>query len=268
MRFYGANPAEHARPQRRFRPQGPAQGGTFAYNYNTPEGISAPEFIREGAMGAKKSTPEGAVLLAESGPLQGERWMVRGRLLIGRAPDCTIVIPDRQVSRHHAAVWLDDQGAWLEDLGSKNGTFLNGERVLVPTPLHDGDEIQIALAQKLIFLSSEATLPLEEAPSAPPGRLRLDAAARRVWIAGQEVLPPLSVAQFRLLEVLYHRAGEVVPREDIIRAVWGEEAVGVSAQALDALVRRLRDRLAEFDPGHQYIVSVRGHGLRLDNPPR
>ena len=44
---------------------------------------------------------------------------------------------------------------------------------------------------------------------------------------------------------------------------WG---MGVSEQAIDALVRRLRDRLAEVDEGHQYIVTVRGHGFRLDNP--
>lgn len=210
----------------------------------------------------------GAVLLGEGGPLDGQRWVIRQRLLIGRAPDCTIVIPDRQVSRHHAELRLTPQGVLLEDLGSKNGTYLNGERVVAPTLLQDGDEVQIALAQKFLFLSAEATLPLEEAPSAPPGRLRLDKAAHRVWIAGREVLPPLSIAQFRLLEALYDRAGQVVPREDLIRAVWGEEALGVTSQALDALVRRLRDRLAEVDPTHAYIVTVRGHGLRLDNPPR
>ena len=39
-------------------------------------------------------------------------------------------------------------------------------------------------------------------------------------------------------------------------------------QALDALVRRLRERLASVDPQHTYLITVRGHGLRLDNPPR
>ncbi len=39
---------------------------------------------------------------------------------------------------------------------------------------------------------------------------------------------------------------------------------GVSEQAIDALVRRLRDRIAELDPKHQYIITVRGHGFRLD----
>jgi DNA-binding winged helix-turn-helix (wHTH) protein len=45
------------------------------------------------------------------------------------------------------------------------------------------------------------------------------------------------------------------------------EAVGVSDQALDALLRRLRDRIAAIDPAGSYIVTVRGHGIRLNNPP-
>jgi DNA-binding response OmpR family regulator len=49
--------------------------------------------------------------------------------------------------------------------------------------------------------------------------------------------------------------------------VWGEkQAYEVSEQALDALVRRLRERIASIDPTHTYIVTIRGHGLRLDNP--
>ena len=53
----------------------------------------------------------------------------------------------------------------------------------------------------------------------------------------------------------------------MIEAVWPEAiGEGVSEQAIDALVRRLRDRLAEVDPEAQFIVTVRGHGFRLDNP--
>ena len=210
---------------------------------------------------------QGAILLAEGGPLDGQRWALQGVLVLGRAPTCDIVIPDRQVSRRHARILETPEGYLLEDLSSKNGTYLNGQRVIQPQALRDGDEVQIALAQKFLFVSSDATLPLEEVPPTF-GRLRLDKAARRVWIGSREVLPPLSVAQFRLLEALYDRQGEVVPREELIAAIWGADAIEVSAQALDALVRRLRDRLAEIDPTHAYIVSVRGHGLRLDNPPQ
>ena len=56
---------------------------------------------------------------------------------------------------------------------------------------------------------------------------------------------------------------------DLISIIWGDEkAVGVSEQALDALVRRLRDRLSQYDQDHEYLVTVRGHGIRLDNETR
>ncbi|NJN43972.1 MAG: winged helix-turn-helix domain-containing protein, partial [Anaerolineae bacterium] len=59
----------------------------------------------------------------------------------------------------------------------------------------------------------------------------------------------------------------VVTRKNLAIGVWGEkEAPDVSDQALDALIRRLRDRLTEFAPNHTLIVTVRGHGLKLDNP--
>jgi len=80
-------------------------------------------------------------------------------------------------------------------------------------------------------------------------------------------LPPLSVPQFKLLKGLYDQNGQVVSRTEMIDLVWGEdESAGVSEQALDALVRRLRDRLALLDPEQAYLVTVRGYGLRLDNP--
>ena len=159
----------------------------------------------------------------------------------------------------------------LEDLGSKNGTFCNGVRLEEPTLLSDGDLVQIALVQHFVYLSSDATMPLESAslPEAPPakGRLSLDPRSRRVWVNQTEVVPPLSVPQFRLLQALYEQRGEVIERQELIDLVWGEdESVGVSEQAFDALVRRLRDRLASIDPSHVFIATVRGHGLRLDNP--
>ena len=100
-----------------------------------------------------------------------------------------------------------------------------------------------------------------------PRLLRLEQRSRRVWIRDEEVLPPLSVSQFKMLELLYERQDQVVLRQELIATVWDEDqAVAVSEQALDALIRRLRDRLATVDPTHAYIVTVRGHGLRLDNP--
>jgi hypothetical protein len=215
-----------------------------------------------------ENNQEYPLLIAQAGPLEGQRWKINGPLTLGREKDCQIIIPLRQVSRHHCRVSPSPNGAMIEDLGSKNGTYLNGSLVQEPAILTDGDEIQISLAQHFTFLSSDATMPLESLPlEMQKRRLRVDAGARRVWVLDQEIDPPLSASQFNLLGALYTQTGAVIPRTEIIAAVWSSAAEGVTEQALDALVRRLRDRLGELDPNWEYIVTVRGHGLRLDNPP-
>jgi DNA-binding winged helix-turn-helix (wHTH) protein len=211
------------------------------------------------------------LLVAQEGLLKGQRWALRGKLIIGRDATCDIVVADRQVSRRHARITPTPDGILLEDLGSKNGTNHNGEVLNDPVILGDGDSIQIALAQTFLYLSSDATLPLDgDAISfAPenPGRLIVDKRSHRVWISDREIIPPLSMSQFKMLELLYENQGKVVSRQQLIEVVWGsEEAIQVTEQALDAMVRRLRERLAEFDATHEYIITVRGHGLRLDNP--
>jgi pSer/pThr/pTyr-binding forkhead associated (FHA) protein len=205
------------------------------------------------------------MLIAYEGNSEGKRWVIdRDTFTIGRASDCDIVLSDRQVSRHHAQVKQDEDGYLLCDLGSKNGTYVNGEELREPYRLKDGDEIQIALYVKLGFVGADATLPLEL--TGPNKGLRIDRPAKRVFIGGQEVTPPLSPAQYRLLSLLLDHEGEVVSRESIVEAVWQEEeAMGVTEQAIDALVYRLRDRIEAIDPDHDYIVTVRGHGFRLDN---
>ncbi len=206
------------------------------------------------------------ILVAQDGPLKGERWPLSHTLMVGRDPTCDISIQDRQVSRFHARVTPSPEGVMVEDLGSKNGTIHNGAEVAGPVILQDGDLLGIALAQQFLFLTSDATMPLVEG-AIRNGRLMMDQKSRRVWVNQQQVNPPLSAQQFKLLWMLYENNGQVIGRADLVSHVWGEEQmVGVSDQALDALIRRLRDRLAALDPTHQYIDTVRGHGVRLDNP--
>jgi hypothetical protein len=210
------------------------------------------------------------VLIAQTGLLNGQRWLIDRPMTLGRDSTCDVVIADRQVSRFHARISQMEENVLLEDLGSKNGTFWNSKPVEEPVVLEDGDLVQVALVQQFVFLSSDATVPLGEVsfPSHDrSGRLYLDSRSRRVWIGQKEITPPLSMPQYRLLKMLYEQPGQVVPRNDLINSVWSEEeSQGVSEQALDALVRRLRDRLATLDPVHTYLVTIRGHGLRLDNP--
>jgi len=210
------------------------------------------------------------VLIGQSGILNGQCWTLEGTILIGRDPECNVVISDRQVSRFHARVTISQDEVVLEDLGSKNGTSLNGAMINEPVFLEDGDMFQVAMIQQFVFLSSDSTLPMDQRGSfstLKKGKLRLDPRSRRVWVGEAELIPPLSVPQFNLLNLLYNQSGEVVSRQDLIMTVWGEEeALSVSDQAMDALIRRLRYRIIEKDPKHAYIITIRGHGVRLDNP--
>ena len=210
---------------------------------------------------------ESPLLIAQNGPLKGQRWSISKSLLIGREATCEVVVSDRMVSRFHARIAPMTEGVVLEDLGSKNGTHCNGNPVTGQIKLQDGDIVQIALAQQFLFLTSDATVPLSEA-NEHPGRLRLEVRSRRVWIDEKLIDPPLSALQFHVLRVLYENGGQLLSRQQLVAEVWGdEEAIGVSDQALDVLLRRLRDRIATIDPAHPYIVTMRGHGVRLENPP-
>lgn len=213
-------------------------------------------------------------LVAQAGPLNGMRWTLKGDIIIGRDDSCQVIIQNRQVSRYHARFINLTHAIQLEDMGSKNGTHVNGQEITEPVILQDGDVIQIAFAQQFLYLSSDSTIPLDipstltNEANAIPRLLRVDKRSRRVWIGSDELLPPLSVSQYQLLELLSDNPGRVVTRAELIQAVWGkDDVVGISEQALDALIRRLRDRLATINSSHQFLITVRGHGLRLDNPP-
>jgi DNA-binding winged helix-turn-helix (wHTH) protein len=66
-----------------------------------------------------------------------------GENIIGRDPEAVIVIDSPDVSRHHARLLVSDDSVTLEDLESKNGTFVAGDRLTMPKIVRDGDEITI-----------------------------------------------------------------------------------------------------------------------------
>ncbi len=104
-----------------------------------------------------------ASLVTIKGPNLGQRFTLAGdNLLIGRQEDAAIVLESLAVSRHHARIFCNQGKYLVEDLDSSNGTFINGQRISGPTPLAEGDTLQIGP----YILNLRADLPgLQEPPT-------------------------------------------------------------------------------------------------------
>lgn len=186
--------------------------------------------------------------------------------LIGRDDNADLLLETQAISRMHACIHRS-AGVWkLEDLNSRNGTFLNGKAIGTQAQrLHDGD---------MIVLGGEVTLrfhdPRETIENVPIGSLDgvwINPKSRNVWVDAHFVNPPLSANQYTLLERLSQTPGEVVGQAEIIAAVWPDaDPNGVSKEAIDSLIKRLRARLHKASPDREYIEVLRGHGVRLICP--
>src|SRR5512143_2403388 len=96
-------------------------------------------------------------------PGEPERQMeLRGGATIGRAFDNAICIDDASVSRYHAIIEERDRRFWLSDLGSRNGTTVNGERLDSERKLQNGDLISIGDAGAIEFHSDDSQQQAQE----------------------------------------------------------------------------------------------------------
>jgi serine phosphatase RsbU (regulator of sigma subunit) len=139
-----------------------------------------------------------------SGAGPSEVFALRGdRVVLGRAHDCDLILPDVLLSRRHAEIFRGPVGFTLRDLGSLNGTRLNGLRVQREEPLRDGDEIGMS---DWVLVFHEAEAPSDPALASAGARLRdvTDLATRSDLEAGA------LAEQSRILGVLTRAAAAVV----------------------------------------------------------
>jgi pSer/pThr/pTyr-binding forkhead associated (FHA) protein len=98
--------------------------------------------------------PGQGLLMVKRGPNAGSTFMLeREATSVGRNPESDVFLDDVTVSRRHAEFRRHDGGFYVHDVGSLNGTYVNGERVDV-TKLASGDEVQIGKF-KLVFFQGE-----------------------------------------------------------------------------------------------------------------
>ena len=107
-----------------------------------------------------------ALLVVERGPVSSLRFALpQDQVTIGRSAGNELVLADPEVSRRHARVVRRADGYAVEDIGSTNGTFVNGQRISHLTLLQDGDTIDLGDTVRLRFVSSPVAPP---APVEPP----------------------------------------------------------------------------------------------------
>lgn len=103
---------------------------------------------------------------ATTGEFAGQSITIDQDMLVGRHQDANIVLQSAEISRRHAAFLLKEQGLFLQDLNSSNGTFVNGERIAAETRLQSGDVL--AFASLEFAVADEATDVAEAQPVQEP----------------------------------------------------------------------------------------------------
>jgi predicted component of type VI protein secretion system len=141
------------------------------------------------------------ILKVMDGALQGQSFKVTSDgLMVGRGEHCAVRLPEPGVSREHARVFLHNAGVWVQDMGSRNGVFVKGNRIMRPKQVSPGTEFTvgdhrftIAMAEgvaadhapepavrsnagKAEFSFSEPTVSMS-APAAPRSRMPIAVAA-------------------------------------------------------------------------------------------
>ncbi|MGV8040656.1 MAG: FHA domain-containing protein [Thermoanaerobaculaceae bacterium] len=134
-----------------------------------PQAPQPPPLELPGPVGPAEPRPPVAVCLVfHSGPTPFEEVALTGRVVIGREADCDLRLDDPGVSRHHAAVEPTAGGARVTDLGSSNGTFVDGRRIESPSDLVAGDEIVVGHTHLTLGRLQETPPATAELAAAPP----------------------------------------------------------------------------------------------------
>jgi hypothetical protein len=195
-------------------------------------------------------------LVIESGPHKGDEYIIRKSLTtIGRNETCDLIVDDPLVSRRHCQIVWDGVYCTVEDLGSTNGTFVNGKQLGSAYSLRPGDNVQVADVI-FHFADPQATLVGHKWP-----KLKIDRPTKRVLVNDARI--ELSSKEYALLIYLDDHSDRVCSKEELAKAVWPEYKGALFDYQVESLVRRLRQKLEPGEEESHFVVTIRGRGYRL-----
>lgn len=215
-------------------------------------------------------------------------------VVIGRASTSHMRLDDLSVSRHHAKISFTAAGVIIIDLGSRNGTRVQGQLIECPHAIHVGDVVQIGAFLLTLGFASSGVRPRVSEPHLddvadrlarapvhfllPPSVDKLSTELVRTNFTkrfsgytqlADEALElrtndpvaivfgrriPLTVLEERMLRALYRRRGMIVTRKRLIYEMWGSEPPSAPDRSLDDYIRRLRVKLGGC--AHQQPVNL------------
>jgi pSer/pThr/pTyr-binding forkhead associated (FHA) protein len=190
-----------------------------------------------------------------SDPSKKQHLLEQSITRIGRGLENEIVVVSKRVSREHAHIRREGRHTFLDDTGSTNGTFLNGERVLGSAQLRDGDQVSIG---NVTFIFHDPDTTTRETPF-PELEVNLGAGEVRL----DRSLIQLSPKEFSLLVYLYENRGKVCSKDEIGRTVWAEYQSGIYDYQIENLIRRLRTKIENDPNAPVLLVTIRGMGYKL-----
>lgn len=113
-----------------------------------------------------------AKLVVASGKSAGRAISLKnGRILIGRAEECDIRPLGEEVSRRHCLILVEGDSITVEDLKSRNGTFINGDRIPAKTTAKSGDIVRVGPLELKVSLPAPVAAPAEASPPAAPASM-------------------------------------------------------------------------------------------------
>jgi pSer/pThr/pTyr-binding forkhead associated (FHA) protein len=204
------SPPPRRRPPASGSSSGGAPGGTGTQRPVRRTGTSAPLRTPSPSSGAAK-------LVVSAGPMEGEEFaLLEEEYVVGRSKDAAICIQDSSVSRNHILLRRADSGWMITDLGSGNGTLVNGEQITDESPLGNGDIITLGDTELTFADMSNATMmvPISPAPSRPraaaaPAGSAAPSRPERVRSARATPPKPVDPAEARKKKILMGAIGGV-----------------------------------------------------------
>jgi pSer/pThr/pTyr-binding forkhead associated (FHA) protein len=176
---------------------------------------------------------------------------------IGRAIDNDVVLDDERASRYHARITWAAGTFSIEDLGSRNGTQVKGQRLAAAQSLQTGDVISLP-GLIVVFQTARAAETVAETHIAD---LNVDEVGGFVTVRGQQVA--LTAKEFLAITLLNRRAGGLVRKNELAEYVWPEYEGAVGDYNIEQLISRVRRKIEDDPKSPRFLFTVRGLGYRL-----